>query len=194
MLQRLSEQFTDFLLMKEIIENENREIYEYGLVALFSTAINIIVVLTIGIIAGLILESMFFILMFGVIRIYSGGYHAESHISCVLIFVGFYCASMAVAKFLPVEMGNVFSLSAGIISFAIILYLAPVEHKNKPFIEGEQRKFQILSRAIASVEFMGICLITVFFYEAMKAAVIISLAMLCVAFTLILAKATEIRR
>ena len=49
MLQRLSEQFTDFLLMKEIIENENREIYEYGLVALFSTAINIIVVLTIGV-------------------------------------------------------------------------------------------------------------------------------------------------
>ncbi len=194
MLQKFSEQFTDFLLMKGIIQSENREIYTYGFVALFSTAINIIIILTIGIMAGIILESMFFIFMFGIIRIYSGGYHAETHISCVLIFVGFYGASMAVAKFLPVEMGNAFSLSVGIISFAVILSLAPVEHKNKPFIEGEQRKFQILSRAIASVEFMGICLITVFFYEAIKAAVIISLAMLCVAFTLILAKATEIRR
>ena len=54
MLQKFSEQFTDFLLMKGIIESENREIYTYGFVALFSTAINTIIVLTIGIIAGII--------------------------------------------------------------------------------------------------------------------------------------------
>ena len=45
MLQRYSEQLTEFLMVKGIIESENREIYEYGFVALLSTVINIIIVL-----------------------------------------------------------------------------------------------------------------------------------------------------
>lgn len=190
MLQKFSDQFTDFLLMKGIIQSENREIYTYGFVALFSTAINIIIVLTIGIMAGIILESIFFIIMFGVLRVYCGGYHAQSHISCILIFITIYGFSMAVVKFLPADFHGTFSLFFGIISFVIIFLLAPIEHQNKPFIDDEYSKFRIMSRIIASLELMGICLIAVFFSDAIIAAVLISLAMLGVTFILILAKLT----
>ncbi|HHU89594.1 MAG TPA: accessory gene regulator B family protein [Clostridiaceae bacterium] len=193
MLQKFSEQFTDFLLMKGIIESENREIYTYGFVALFSTAINTIIVLTIGIIAGIILESIFFVLMFGILRVYCGGYHAETHISCVLIFIGIYIAAMAIARLLPIEAQSVFSVFAGIISFFLIFLLAPIEHKNKPFIDDEEIKFRRMSRIIASVELMSILIITAFFSRAIGAAVLMSLAMLGVTFILILAKAAEKR-
>jgi len=193
MLERFSEQLTDLLLMKGIIDNENREIYTYGFVALFSTVINIIIVLTIGIIAGIALESIFFILMFGILRMYCGGYHAETHVSCILIFTGIYGTAMITARLLPVEAGAFFSIIAGTFSFVVILLLAPIEHKNKPFIDDEETKFRKISRIIASMELISIYLITAFFTTAIKAAVLISLAMLSVTFILFLAKATEKR-
>jgi len=191
MLQRFSENLTDLLLTKGIIDSENREIYTYGFVALFSTAINIIIVLTIGIIAGIALESIFFVLMFGILRMYCGGYHAETHIACILIFTGIYGTAMIIARFLPIEAGSVFSMIAGTFSFVAIFLLAPIEHKNKPFIDDEEAKFRKASRTIASLELISIYLIIAFFTTAIKAAVLIALAMLSVTFILILAKATE---
>jgi len=193
MLEKLSERLTDLLLMKGIIDRENREIYTYGFEALLSTVINFIIVLTIGIIAGIALESIFFVFMFGILRMYCGGYHAETHISCILTFTGIYGSAMIIAKFLPVAAGSVFSIIAGTISFVVILFLAPIEHKNKPFIDDEEAKFRKISRIIASMELISIYLITAFFPIAIKAAVLIALAMLSVTFVLILAKATEKR-
>ena len=162
--------------------------------ALFSTLINMIIMITIGIAAGMFLDTVLFMFMFGVLRVYCGGYHAKSHISCVLIFIAIYGFAMSIAKFLPTEIMGYFSLSAGIFSFLIILFLAPIEHKNKPFIGDEERKFRMMSRVVASMELMTICIISIFFSNVLKVAVLISLAMLCVTFTLILAKAKEIRR
>lgn len=194
MLQKLSEQFTDFLSVKGIIQTENHEIYTYGFVALFSTVINSILVLTIGITAGIFFETVIFLLMFGVLRVYCGGYHAESHISCVLIFIGIYGFAMAVAGLLPAEFSEIFSISAGIISFIIILLLAPIEHKNKPFIGDEYSKFKAMSRIIATLQLIIIILITVFLPGAIKVSVLISLAMVGVTFILILAKVMDRRR
>jgi accessory gene regulator B len=194
MLQRYSEQLTEFLMIKGIIQSENREIYEYGFVALLSTVINIIIVLTIGITAGIFLETIIFMFMFGILRVYCGGYHAESHITCVLVFIGIYGLAMTVVKFLPEEACGIFSVLAGVISFVFILFLAPIEHKNKPFIGDEYSKFRTISRIIAALELMAIFLITVLFSETIKVAVLISLAMLGVTFILILAKVEGKRR
>ena len=193
MLQRFSEQFTDFLSLKGIIQNENREIYTYGFVALFSTLINIIIIITIGIATGMFLDTVIFMFMFGVLRVYCGGYHANTHAACILFFITIYGVTMAVANFLPADHRVVFSLLAGLISFIIIFLLAPIEHKNKPFIGDEYSKFRFMSRIIAAFEFIAICIIAVFYPEAIKAAVLISLAMLSVTFILIVAKATEKR-
>ena len=194
MIQKFSDQFTDFLLFKGIIENENREIYAYGFVALFSTVINIIILITIGLITGLLFETIIFMLMFGVLRVYCGGYHAQSNVSCILIFVMFYGLSMAVVKFLPADFHGTFSLILGITSFLIIFLLAPIEHKNKPFIGDEYRKFRIMSIIIAAIELKALCFIIKFFPGSIEVALLISLAMLGVAFILILAKVTEKRR
>jgi accessory gene regulator protein AgrB len=83
---------------------------------------------------------------------------------------------------------------AGVISFVFILFLAPIEHKNKPFIGDEYSKFRTISRIIAALELMAIFLITVLFSETIKVAVLISLAMLGVTFILILAKVEGKRR
>jgi len=193
MLQKFSEQLTDFLLIKGIIDSEDREIYTYGFEALLSTVINIFIVLTIGIVAGIALESMFYLLMFAILRVYCGGYHAETHISCILIFTGIYGTSMITARLLPVEAESIFSLITGTLSFVAILILAPIEHKNKPFVDDEKVKFRKTARIIASLQLMSIYLINGIFTPAMKAAVLISLAMLSVTFILFLAKATEKR-
>lgn len=194
MLQRFSEQFTAFLLTKGIIQDEYHEIYSYGFVALFSTLINIIIMLTIGIAVGIFFETVLFMLMFGILRVYCGGYHAKTHVSCIFIFIAIYGFSMAVAEFLPENFRGAFSILTGIICFVIIFFLAPIEHENKPLIGDEYSKYRLMSRVIAGMQLIAISLITIFFSHALKAAVLISLAMLTVTFILILAKATEIRR
>lgn len=194
MLQRISDRLTDQLILKGVIPEENQEIYTYGFSALLSTVINALVMLIIGILSGLLLETFIFMLSFAVLRVYSGGYHADSHISCILMSASIYAIAMLITQFMPVQYSVIFSVLIGVISFFAIIIFAPIEHKNKPFIEDEYKKFKLISRMIAACEIGVICIIAIFFSKIIRIAVVLSLAMLGVSFVLILAKIIEKRR
>jgi len=187
MIQRISYKLTDFLLEKEIIREEDREIYIYGLLAMFSTVINFIFVLTVGIIAGLLAETLIYLFGFALLRCYCGGYHAKTKLGCVLGFSAIYAVSMVVLRFMPAEYSRMFSMiSAGACLVFIYIY-APIEHKNRTFQGDEYRKFRLVSRIIALVYTILIFSVSMFSNRLMIVAQILSLVMLSVSFVLLLA-------
>lgn len=194
MIQRLSDRLTGQLILKGVISEENQEIYTYGFLALLSTVVNALIMIIIGILLGLFFETIIFMFAFGVLRVYSGGYHANSHFSCILLSASVYCLAMLTIKFMPTQYSHIFSVLIGIVSLVVIVIFAPLEHINKPFVGDEYNKFRFMSRMIAICELGIIFIIAIFFYKIIRVPVVISLAMLGVSFVLILAKILEKRR
>lgn len=194
MLQKLVGDLTDFLLKNEIVKAEDREIYDYGFEAVLSTVVNTVIVLVIGSLAHIFLESIVFLIAFAILRVYCGGYHARTHAGCILTFMLLYGSSMALVYVFPLEQAAWFSMAVGTVSLLFILKFAPIEHKNRPFVGNEYKNFRMMSRIIAAVEASFIFTISLFFSQYAKSALIVALAMLCVVFILALAKIIERKR
>jgi accessory gene regulator B len=186
MIQRITDKLVDFLVEKEIIRNDDREIYIYGLLALFSTVMNFFLVLFIGIVAGLLHETLIFLLGFALLRCYCGGYHAKTQSGCVLSFTAIYVFSMMVYHFMPIEYDRLFSLLSAGICLIFIFVFAPIEHKNRTFEGDEYKQFRLASRIIALIYCVIICSISLFFSQLIMVASVLSLVMLSVSFVLAL--------
>lgn len=128
------------------VEEENRDIYEYGLQMLLSTAVNLAITAALGFIFGVPLETLAMFASFTALRSVSGGYHAKSFAGCVAASAVGIAATIAAVKYAP---------DAAILPVSIVLFLpaiilifafAPAEHPNRPLSESEIHRFRKLSR------------------------------------------------
>lgn len=87
MLEKLAKSAARFFVAQNIVKSEYQEIYAYGMEILLSTMVNGIIVLIISILSDTVLPSLIFFTAFIVMRSSAGGYHAKTHIGCMLILI-----------------------------------------------------------------------------------------------------------
>ncbi len=85
MIEKNAEYFTEKLVSKKLIQKEDKAVYQYGIEILISTAINLILLLVIGIITRTVLLSIYYLFILATIRTLTGGYHATSHFKCKML-------------------------------------------------------------------------------------------------------------
>ena len=98
--------------------------------------INIITIIFIGLIFNKIFEVILFIITYLPIRIYAGGYHTRTKLRCYTFSVLMLISVCYILKLYLLKSYLLIVILA-ITSSGIILYLAPVEDKNKPLDEIE---------------------------------------------------------
>lgn len=125
----------DNLILNKIIPNEDRDIYEYGLTQLPHLLLNIIFALIVGLLFDLLIETLFFEILYINIRSYSGGYHAKTRRNCTIISFAILILSCLLTNFfIRVKIHNKFVLLLiiGIFNSMFIYRLSPVQAQNKP--------------------------------------------------------------
>ncbi len=160
MIHRLSEIITDFLISREVIEQEEADIYVYGYETLISGVIDFALVIAIGCLTGLPLNALVFFAMFVTVRLYSGGYHAETYVKCKLTMVLLLLAVLGISMIkLP--------LSAVCLLLLVLLitvwFHAPVENANKPLDALEKKKYRRISVILSA--FWGIAAVIAYFFS-----------------------------
>jgi len=143
MIENLSAKSVRLLLNNYIIKEEDQDIYKYGLELLFSTIINVILVITIGCLFGKLPQTILFLLEYCSVKRYAGGYHARTHVRCIVTFSVLYFIMLVVFEVFDLSKVNAASLLVGAISFLLVMILAPMEDANKP-LEEEERKLYFL--------------------------------------------------
>jgi accessory gene regulator B len=78
------EKYVKNLVNQNIIDPDNQEIYTYGIKQGLLIIINIATVVAMGLVLGLLAESMVFLVTYILIRTYAGGYHAKSQLGCYI--------------------------------------------------------------------------------------------------------------
>lgn len=190
MLDKCGAKLADALCDNHIIKEENKEIIVYGIDALLSTLINVVIVVGLGLILKLFLPTVVFLISFAVLRVFAGGYHAKTRIGCTASFLTIYLAGMTLQQYTPDIFVKPVTIGLAAISFASVFILAPVEHPNRPYQGNDYQVFKRMSRIIVILQTLLVIAGT-FFMGYENLAYCISLAMLGV--TIILALAGKIK-
>lgn len=151
---------TDYIVRKNVITEENYEIYKYG----FLTGLEIFVCMAtcyvVAIWMNMFIECTFFFLIFFSLRSFVGGLHMNSFkgcffCSCLVVFL-----SLFATKYCPISKNM--SLVCSICEIVLIFFLPPVDNINRPVDKKEKNIFSHRIKQILLIIF-GFVL---FFYIA----------------------------
>lgn len=141
--------------------NEEKEaVVAYGLTAIIQVSATVLLVLLLGILTGVLVESLIVCFSVAVLRKYSGGAHAETAEFCTC-FSAVYCTLTAfLSKKLLTAIYSFIPMAAAvtlvfILSFVFIYKLAPVDTPNKPIrTEKKKRKMRAGSFIVLAIYFL----------------------------------------
>lgn len=148
-MEHLANALTDKLIDWKIINSEDRDLYAYGFWQGGIYIFNYASVFLIGLLSGMLWQSVVFILSYGLIRPVAGGYHARTQRNCYLFSVLLIVIVLSMLKWFP--LSSIVCILVLLFSGAVIFILAPVEDENKPLDETEQMVYRHRSRIVLSV-------------------------------------------
>lgn len=137
-MEVISRRCSELLVKYQIIPEQEQDIYIYGFELLFTTLLSTVSILILSALLNQLLAGMIFIGVFFTMRMFAGGYHAETHWGCFLITNGAYLAYTALAWALE-RIHNAYCI---LMLCAALWYLwthAPVTHPNQPLTEKKYR-------------------------------------------------------
>ncbi|MDR7856823.1 accessory gene regulator B family protein [Tissierella sp.] len=123
---------------KNIIGEEDIDVYHYGLELLLATLFKAMGLMAIAAITGLVKEAIIFTMFFSSLRVQAGGYHAKTIIGCFIGMVVFTFTSITLVRMIPLDYQQQYILVAVVSSIALVFVYAPMESENKPLTEEEE--------------------------------------------------------
>lgn len=186
-ISRISSRIVRILLRNNIIEANDDEIYHYGFEMILSTAVMLLIVLACGFIFEEMLSSIVFFIMFALVRSSSGGYHADTHFKCNMM----YTINLAIVLFWIKFAPPYYSISGHIMFLLMYLLMvyrfSPVENSNKPLDSFQKKRHKALC-IIYGLILSAVSLVLWFGFNQVKYAVLIASTLISVS----LAMAVEI--
>ena len=170
-LQTASARVTDWLVRGGSISQEGREVYEFGLNKLFSTLVSFLFAVFMGLCLGVPLAALIFFAVYYFLRIYAGGYHADSQLKCFFISIGIMIPALLLIRFQELWYTQTVFLTALAAGTMILFLLCPVENKNKIPDALERRVYRCrLLRNLAIILLATIALFIFSYHEYSVAA------------------------
>lgn len=142
MIAKLAKSTACFFVKNNLIEKDDEEVYVYGMEILLSTVFNLIIALIIAITTDTFIPCLINLSAFVTIRIYAGGYHADTHEGCMLTLTAVQSIFIVIIKVVSVEILKIFIPIMLVASVFVILRLAPVAHPNKPLSDNLKIKLR----------------------------------------------------
>lgn len=159
MFHNLAEDIAFLLIKHKIVDIEQRDVYIYGLEVILLNGELLIAFLIISPLCGEMLNFWAYLIFFLPIRIFSGGYHAETSERCFILSTIMYGISVTVTKFLPILYTDFYWQISGIIAVSVTLFFAPLINKNNPLNKSQKKRNRIIVflLLIADLVFFILC-------------------------------------
>lgn len=157
MIAKLAKSTAHFFYKKNIVKQEDEEVYAYGMELLYSSIFNIFLAVLISVATNTFLPTTVFAFAFAILRQYIGGYHAKTHFGCMSILTVVLIIFSILSKNIPINFEIPISSVVTVISIILVILFAPVENSNKPLSDNDKirlRKNGILCIFIISIIIM----------------------------------------
>lgn len=139
-MEKIAKKLADYVIQKGTIEEEEREIYEYGFSIATEMLLCILVCFSTSMILHTFVEGILFFAIFIPLRSYAGGLHLNNYWSCFSLSCLTFFIIMMLGKYLE------FPIYIALIIFfllEIVVYnLYPVENINRIVDADEDKQFR----------------------------------------------------
>lgn len=128
------------MIRQDIIQEEDKELYLFGIQQGFALAIDILTFFLIGLCLGMFWQALVYLASFMPIRVNAGGYHARTRGRCYV-----YSCIMNTIALLIIKISSGYIMAYMVLSVAacvVVWFLAPVEDENKPLDEMEEKVYR----------------------------------------------------
>lgn len=137
MITKLAKSTTHFFVQKNIIKADDEKVYAYGMELLFSTIMNIFLVMVIAAVSKKIIPILVYMISFIILRQFIGGYHAKTHMGCMgilTVVLTIFIYVISTYKY----FSFIITVTSCITSAILVLRYAPVEHPNNPLSDKDK--------------------------------------------------------
>ena len=132
MINDLACSWSSQLIKRGIINEEDREVQEYGFIALVTSVISYFSILIPALIAHCIFETIIFLLSYIVLRSFLGGWHASKPWICTLCGIMMWSAVMACYKWINIsEMAQIIIFILLLIAIICIIITKALSKKRR---------------------------------------------------------------
>lgn len=131
---------SDYIIHKGIIDEKERNAYEYGFVIAGEILLNLFISISIAMILHMMVEGILFFIIFIPLRTYAGGLHLNYYWSCLILSCIVFTAVLLGGKF--IELPTFLSLAMVLFLEYSILCLYPVENENRLVDQVENHYFK----------------------------------------------------
>ena len=159
-MKNISSGIADMLWTQGIIQEDDIDKCKYGIDLFVSSFLEIFSIFAIAAVLGNFIETILLFVFFIPLRIYAGGYHANTKLKCYLISLVMYGFSYALAKIVPSELFALIDVVGTVFSLIIVLIKAPIIHTNKTVNDIERKNYRKISIQICLIETTIILLFT----------------------------------
>lgn len=140
----------DFFVSKDVITEEEEEVCAYGMELIISGIMSVALVFIIGLITGNIWYAIVYNIMMIIIRMYAGGYHADTHLGCNICYCGVFLISLLMFRIQMVVKGETLTWIIAIAGYLIIVLNAPMEHHNKRLTMKQKHNYMVISTMLVT--------------------------------------------
>lgn len=148
MITKLSNTAVNFLLKRDIIKNDEKELYSYGLFILISYVGFFLVALLIGFILKIPFYAIIFYISFCSVRGFAGGIHASTELKCDIFTTASIIVSEAIIKLLITNRFTNISLVILAVASVLLIALNPVDTPQKPLSASQKSQLHKKSTAL----------------------------------------------
>ena len=141
--------------MPELSE-ERLEVINYGLQNIVGEMPKIFITIAVAFLLGIADLTLWSILIIAPYRCFSGGFHAKTHIGCIVSTTLMFCGTAILAKYISLsslELRYICIMLIWFFSINMIKLYAPADTENVPILrKKERRQKQILSYIVLTIE------------------------------------------
>ena len=157
-MDAISSLLADYLLRNNAIEEEDYEIYKYGLLSGTEMLICVATCYIIAAQMGMLLKCTLLLVILFLLRSYVGGLHLNSFKACYICSCVVVVLTLLTVKYLSISKS--YSLFISVLEIMAILFLNPVENMNRPVNDNEKKIFLNRIKIILFI----ILMLTIFCY------------------------------
>lgn len=149
----MSGRLSRWMQERGIIEEGDRDLYQYGICNGIIILMNLVTAFLIGLFTEQLLVVCVFTLSFMTLRSFTGGFHCDGRLFCyisssLVLFIPVYTGSLLVRMSVPAVLVTL-AAAAG-----IILILSPMHSKNKKLDQKEKKHFGRRARVIVVLQIL----------------------------------------
>ena len=169
MFEAISRKITNRMIKDGVIEQDELEIYLYGMELFFTTALNMLILIVLSIIFNEFWNGITFMLAFSFLRKYTGGYHASTPVKCCFLTMGVIFAMLLAVIYLKITV--VASVIWLVLSAVIILLLSPMDSDNRQLDNIEKIIYGKMVMVVWGTEILFFILLQIFGFKELSISI-----------------------